>query len=97
MSNLENLYQEGKKNSPYLTLSDGESFTGQFVGVEKGMSSFGETNYYTFLVDGIEKSFNNKSFGFLSGMMKAGIKEGDTVKITRKGSDKATKYKIEKA
>ena len=96
MSNLNELYEEGKKNSLYLSLADGETFTGQYISVEKGVGQFGETKYYTFIVDGIEKKFNNKGFGFLQSMIKAGVEENDMVTITRHGEGRETRYSVQK-
>ena len=95
MSNLEDLYNEEKANSPYIKLADGESFEGQFVDVVKTTGQFGETRRYAFIANGIEKTLDNKGFGLLNAMMEQKVEEGDTIKLTRTGEGTKTRYKVE--
>jgi len=97
---LDTLYNEEKENRKdkghFISLDSGESFEGEFVGVEKTTGQFGEVNSFTFIVDGEEKLLNSKSFKLLKGMIEAGVKEGDKVKITKEGTGFKTTYKTEK-
>lgn len=98
MSNLQDFYKEEKANkkSNFISLDDGESFVGEFVGVEKTTGQFGEVNSYTFLIDGEQKILNSKSFGLLRGLAEKAV-EGDKVKITKTGQGFKTKWQVELA
>ena len=94
---LQDIYDEAKKQSKFIKLGDGESFEGKFISVKEGQNSLGQdTKFYIFHVDGIDKTFNSSNFSLLRGMVEAGVNEGDTCRITRKGIDKSTKYEVEK-
>lgn len=97
MGNLQQLYDKQKEDrkSNFISLDDGESFEGEFVGVEETTGQFGETNQFTFIVNGEQKILNSKSFGLLKGMAKT-AKEGDKVKITKTGAGFKTKFQVEK-
>ena len=98
MPTLDELYTEEKetKKSNFISLDDGDSFEGQFIGVEKTTGQFGEVNSFTFVVNGEQKVLNSKSFGLLKNMVKAGVKEGDKVKITKTGQGFKTKFAVSK-
>ena len=99
MASLEDIYKEDKVNrkdkSRFVKLDSGESFIGEFVGVEKTTGQFGEVNSFTFIVDGNEKVWNTKSFKVLESMVKVGVKEGSKVKITKEGQGFKTTYLVE--
>lgn len=92
---LQDLYTDEKANkkSNFISLDDGESFEGEFVEVEKTTGQFGETNTYTFIIDGEQKILNSKSFGLLKGMASV-AKEGDVVKLTKTGTGFKTKWQV---
>ncbi len=97
---LETIYNEEKEKrkgkSNFISLDSGESFVGEFVAVKKTTGQFGEVNSFLFIVDGVEKTLNSKSFKLLKVMMEAKIKEGDNAKITKEGQGFKTTYKAEK-
>lgn len=95
---LEEMNQQAKefkkKNSKFITLEEGESFKGQYTGVEKTTGQFGETRHYTFIVDGQEKIFNKASDKFLENMVKAGVEEGDKITVERTGTGYDSAYSV---
>lgn len=98
---LQSIHEESKETrkvkSMYISLADGESFTGKFIGVEEKDGNFGPTRYYTFeLEDGVQKVFNKKSDKFLDSMFREKVAEGDTIKVTCKGEGFKRVFTVEK-
>ncbi len=97
---LEAIYNKQKENrkdkGKFIVLDSGESFEGEFVGVEETSGQFGEVNSFTFLINGEEKLLNSKSFKLLKSMVDAGVKEGNKVKITKEGTGFKTTFSVEK-
>lgn len=97
LANLQDLYNKAQEQLTWVKLKDGESFEGEFVGVEEVSGFKGkQTNEFTFIVKGIQKSLQTSSFSLLRSMIDAGIKEKDVVKITRHGEGTETKYEAQK-
>ena len=93
---LQSIYEDAKKKGRFISLGEGESFEGEFVGVEQTTGQFGEVNTFTFLIEGEEKILNSKSFKLLKGMIDAEVKEKDKVKITKEGTGFKTTFSVEK-
>lgn len=94
--NVNSLKDWADKQSPFIKLSDGEVFVGQYMGWEEMPSRFDvkkKTIKYTFLNDdGEEKSFENGSTN--TAYQFHDIKEGARVEILRVGDGQKTKYYV---
>lgn len=98
MMKLSDLYDKAKENrklnSKFISLEKGESFRGQYVGVEEVMGQFGETRHYSFIMDGKERIFNKASDKFLENMVKAGVEEGNEITVKKEGEGYKTVYPV---
>ena len=82
-------------NSQFITIEDGESLEIVYKGWKNVPNRFDtdkETIRYIFLVDGQEKYWENGS-GRTARFFDE-VKEGEPVKITRKGEGQKTKYEL---
>jgi hypothetical protein len=92
------LADRAKELSPFLTLDDGESVVGKYIGWKEMVSPFDPKQIlfqYEFEVGGMEKywkSGNKKIALFFDKCAK-----GDWVKITRHGVDRDTRYVVEES
>jgi len=83
-------------NSQFITIEDGESLEIVYKGWKNVPNRFDtdkETIRYIFLVDGQEKYWENGS-GRTARFFDE-VKEGEPVKITRKGEGQKTQYELE--
>ena len=83
-------------NSQFITIEDGESIEIVYKGWKNVPNRFDtdkETIRYIFLIDGKEKYWENGS-GRTARFFDE-VKEGEPVKITRKGEGQKTKYELE--
>ena len=103
LESIRNSVAEAKKTaSKFISLGDGQSFTGRYVDVkEVEDSKFGTQISFSFVVSGEAKTFNRSRMSrptmkLLDDMLALGITAGDTVKITRTGLAKETSFKVKK-
>lgn len=80
--------QERKANSKFVSINPGESFTGEFLGIENFESSqFGKQIAFKFKIDGETKQWNRGDTGvtgkLINQMVELGVVEGKKVKISR--------------
>jgi len=88
-----------RKNSKFIKLEDGESFTGKYNGYSFSMNTMTgkEVPVYKFIIDGQEKLFQTQS-GKMCAFFdedSGSAKKGQMVKITRKGLAMQTSYEPE--
>ena len=94
--------KERQGKSKFITLNEGESFTGEFLGLENFKSpAFGDQISFKFKVGGEEKTWNRGVTGvtrrLCHHLVEAGVGEGDTVKINRLPNEgKASVFTVEK-
>ena len=84
------------RTSEFLKIKDGEPVIVELVKFEVFIDHDNEDREkvrYTFLVDGIEKKLESQSIGLAEQM--DGVKPGETVKITRTGAGRNTRYEVE--
>lgn len=82
----------GKANNKYITIGDGETFEGVFEGARITQSTFNpEQETIQYKLDG--KLFNSASRRLADDMDNVPI--GKKVRITRTGTQRKTKYKVE--
>lgn len=94
--NMGKLADRAKQLNPYIQLEDGESVTGIYQGWKEVANNFDPEKsqfQYTVIVEGEKKYFKSGSLKIAA--IFDNFKEGDTVKITRKGSGTNTKYDID--
>ncbi len=87
-----------KNNQKYVSLLDGDSYTGIYQGFVMGINSFGnESVFYRFKSVGGDKIVTWQSAQPAVAMKMKNFKVGDCLKITRQGSKEnpPTKYTIE--
>ena len=92
------LMEFAKSKSTFVSIKDKESYSAVYRGfkfIEK--DSFGETKEYArFLLedleDGVVRSLDSQSASFAEQM--DGIKDGETITISRQGSGMETKYQV---
>ena len=87
-----------KKNSKFIKITDGESFTGVYQGYMMTLDKQGvKKPTYEFLIDGQVKYFTSAS-GFLANEFdseKGKYKKGQRVKIVRIGNPPSVLYQTE--
>lgn len=95
---MKSLEQFAQDNQKYFKLSDGESFTGQYLGYSYGLSSFDpdkEVAIYKLRRQDSERNIFWQQGSAKIAMAFSKLKPGTLVKITRTGNDKSnTSYKI---
>ncbi len=92
------LATRAKELSPFLTLDDGESATGKYIGWKEMVSPFDPKQIlfqYELEVAGNQKFWKsgNKKIALFFDK----LKKGDFVKITRNGLDRDTRYTVEQS
>lgn len=96
---MKSLEQFAQDNQKYFKLGDGDSFIGQYLGYNYGLSSFDpdkEVAIYKLRREGSERNVFWQHASANIAMAFSKIKTGTTIKITRTGSEKNnTSYKIE--
>lgn len=87
-----------RENSTFLKLQDGESITVKYKGYEFGRTLKGEKvpQYIFTLQNGKEKVLQSQSNALANFFddEHGQVKSGDTIKITRHGLDRNTKYEV---
>ena len=94
-----NLKQWAKENSNWLKLDDGETFHGQYLGYSFAINQNGkEVPCYKFK----DMQGNTKTLQSVSQVLinlfdeeTGKFKKGDSIRITRRGLEKETKYEVE--
>lgn len=83
------------RNSKYIILKSGDSFSGIFRGAKATTNPFDDSKelmLYDIEVDGVKKSFKSASVRIARELSRA--KEGDFVTISREGDGLKTNYTI---
>lgn len=93
------LKQWAKENSNFIKLDDGESFEGIYQGYVFAVNQNGqETPCYKFkTTDGKQKMLQSQNKALCDAFDEESgtFKKNDSVKITRRGLDKNTRYEVE--
>ena len=92
------LLDRAKELSPFLTLDDGETVVGKYIGWKEVVSQFDPKQslfQYELEVNGIQKFWKSGNKRIATVFDK--LNKGDFVKITRTGLDRDTRYVVEES
>lgn len=99
---LDSIISNFKSKSNYLTLQQGESFTGEYIKVEPYKDArYGDRLAFSFNIDGVEKILSRphsgSSIAIVYQLKEINAQAGDTLKVTRlPNQGKAYSFKVEK-